>query len=124
MTTTTQTNARRELAHLKTRMEAFGPLLQAAADGKTIQYRRFDSEPWEDGSALNFSAPPQCYRVKPEVQAVQSRRYLCRIPGSVPSVGVCVLGQTLGPTSIQQESSFLGWIDHDWVTHEVPEVAK
>ena len=49
----------------------FLPLVQALADGKTIQYRAGGtSNPWMDMNlALNgiaFSSPRECYRIKPE----------------------------------------------------------
>ena len=49
----------KENAHL------FLPLVQALADGKTIQYSPFDSE-WSDLSDPNFQESPDQYRIKPE----------------------------------------------------------
>ena len=42
------------------------PLVQALADGKTIQFRRNQNHDWKDFSALDFSHEPENYRIKPE----------------------------------------------------------
>jgi hypothetical protein len=41
------------------------PLLQAMGDGKTIQFKRIDSE-WEDLETTEFTYSAKNYRVKPE----------------------------------------------------------
>ena len=45
---------------------AFLPLVQALADGKTIQYFSPIREAWEDAESLAFDSPPESYRIKPE----------------------------------------------------------
>lgn len=42
------------------------PLVQALADGKTVQYRAHPQEPWADMEEPNFLRKPGCYRIKPE----------------------------------------------------------
>ena len=45
------------------------PIIQAYAEGKTIQYRRSAEGKWEDvaiGDNLSFIDPPSKYRIKPE----------------------------------------------------------
>ena len=44
------------------------PLLQAFADGKTIEIlaNRRGCEDWEETVSLDFSCAPDCYRIKPE----------------------------------------------------------
>ena len=44
------------------------PLIQAFADGKTIQIlaNRRGCEDWEKTIDLDFSCAPDCYRIKPE----------------------------------------------------------
>jgi len=49
----------KENAHL------FLPLVQALADGKTIQFEHIDGH-WEDGVNLDFGFDPKCYRIKTE----------------------------------------------------------
>jgi hypothetical protein len=46
----------------------FLPLLQALADGKTIQHRACSSDRWTDGSNLSFADDLDCYRIKPETK--------------------------------------------------------
>lgn len=42
------------------------PLVQALAEGKTIQ-RHYEEDGWLDcDSSMTFSAAPKCYRVKPD----------------------------------------------------------
>lgn len=42
------------------------PLVQALADGKTIQGRHSKNHDWIDKPYLNFLAEPECYRIKPD----------------------------------------------------------
>lgn len=42
------------------------PIIQAYADGKTIQYRLNPSETFHDCSNLSFQEPAEHYRIKPE----------------------------------------------------------
>lgn len=46
----------------------FLPLVQALADGKTIQIESLDGTYWFDSKGNNpdFSLDPSCYRIKPE----------------------------------------------------------
>lgn len=48
------------------------PLIQALADGKTIQIlaNRKGCEDWEDTIDPDFSCAPDCYRVKPEPEMI------------------------------------------------------
>jgi len=43
----------------------FLPLVQALADGKTIQFEHIDGH-WEDGVNLEFGFDAKSYRIKPE----------------------------------------------------------
>ena len=42
------------------------PLVQALADGKTIQCRYQIEDDWYEESEINFGWPLECYRIKPE----------------------------------------------------------
>ena len=42
------------------------PLVQAFADGKTIQCRYQIEDDWYEESEINFCWPLECYRIKPE----------------------------------------------------------
>jgi hypothetical protein len=42
------------------------PLVQALADGKTIQCRYQIDDDWYEESEINFGWPLECYRIKPE----------------------------------------------------------
>lgn len=50
----------------------FLPLVQALADGKTIQSRNYLEDGWKDWPSdnISFSEPPIFYRVKPEPTVV------------------------------------------------------
>lgn len=41
------------------------PLVQALVEGKTVQYRLL-GEKWSTGGDVDFSLPPDQYRIKPE----------------------------------------------------------
>jgi hypothetical protein len=49
----------------KENAKEFSPLVQALADGKTIQWKT-DSGNWKDGVNLGFNLNPEDYRIKPE----------------------------------------------------------
>ena len=40
-------------------------LVQALANGKTIQYRH-STKGWLDSNEMHFDVMPECYRIKPE----------------------------------------------------------
>lgn len=42
------------------------PLVQALADGKTIQYKSPYNDKWEDKTSVQFDSSPDQYRIKPE----------------------------------------------------------
>lgn len=42
------------------------PIVQALADGKTIQCRYQIEDDWYEESEINFNWPLECYRIKPE----------------------------------------------------------
>lgn len=44
----------------------FLPLVQALAEGKTIQIIAHDNKNWIDSSSWNFTKEPKDYRIKPE----------------------------------------------------------
>jgi len=44
----------------------FLPLITAYANGKTIQYRGLQSDPWADLGQPIWVDPADCYRIKPE----------------------------------------------------------
>lgn len=81
----------KENAHL------YLPLVQALADGKTIQIK-VTHEAWGDRPECKFSSPPDEYRIKPEPLVVYARIY------EGGNVGV---GHT---TRKAAEESATGWI--------------
>ena len=45
------------------------PLVQALIEGKTVQYRLL-GEKWSTGGDVDFSLPPDQYRIKPEPREI------------------------------------------------------
>ena len=45
------------------------PFVQAAAEGKTIQYKRPDKNTWRDMYDSDFYNPPEAYRIKPQEES-------------------------------------------------------
>jgi len=45
------------------------PLVQALVEGKTVQYRLL-GEKWSTGGDVDFSLPPDQYRIKPEPREI------------------------------------------------------
>lgn len=50
------------------------PLVQALIEGKTVQYR-LHGEKWSTGGDVDFSLPPDQYRIKPEPKEYWANRY-------------------------------------------------
>jgi len=50
------------------------PLVQALVEGKTVQYRLL-GEKWSTGGDVDFSLPPDQYRIKPEPREWWYNRY-------------------------------------------------
>lgn len=63
------------------------PIIQAFADGKTIQYLN-SGHKWVDSLNCMFSAAPERYRIKPESVVVYTATWLS------PSNIVCALART------------------------------
>lgn len=49
------------------------PLVQALAEGNVIQYKLRDG--WSTGGDVDFSLPPDQYRIKPEPREIWVNRY-------------------------------------------------
>lgn len=94
------------------------PVITAFAEGKTIQFERQNRTGelfWEDHATPDFTAPPECYRIKPEV--VRYKRYLWRFLGGPKAVVVTYADGDANPELAP--SSFIRWIDNDWIEEEV-----
>lgn len=50
----------------KENAKEFLPLVQALANGKTIQYYSSVTSAWHDATTFTFRLPPTAYRIKPE----------------------------------------------------------
>ena len=61
------------------------PLVQALADGKTIQLKKLDG--WSDCERTGFSFPPDQYRIKPEPREwtgiISARKFYNNKPGEI-----------------------------------------
>lgn len=59
-----------------TRDEAkqFLPIIQAYADGETIQVKGHDGK-WFDNDQINFTSKPNTYRIKPKPQVIYVNVY-------------------------------------------------
>jgi hypothetical protein len=54
----------KENAHL------YLPLVQALAEGRTVQFRPHESHAWDEDQNVDFTASIKCYRIKPEPKTV------------------------------------------------------
>lgn len=93
----------------------FIPILQAFADGKTIEYYSEVDEQWKPLSNPIFSYMPERYRIKPETIKIEHRRYLYKYHGYL--IGVC--DSRAKAEEISTSPGFIRWIDPDWITGEV-----
>lgn len=90
------------------------PIIQAYAEGKTIQWFN-DVGEWKSLKEAAFNLPPNRYRIKPETIKIEHRRYLYNYSGY--RILVCDSRAEAG--DIITSPWFVRWIDSDWITEEV-----
>lgn len=88
------------------------PIIQAFADGKTIQVFIEGFTEWKDLKEAYFYLPPDRYRIKPETIKIEHRRFLS-------AYGICICSSKEEAKSIINNPNFVRWIDSDWITEEV-----
>jgi len=93
------------------------PLVQALAEGKTIEFLNSNAQ-WEDCEYPSFNQMPVRYRIKPEPKKIHlniafhkdKSGYWCRL----------VTGNTVTDLArVEQSDSFVKWLDH--LEYELPE---
>lgn len=106
-------------------------VIAAFANGASVQYRNSPSSKWYDTTDPEFNSSCD-YRIK--LDTIKSRRYVYEAPVYGQRVGVIYEGairEVHWPSSnlpddeanikrIENMSSFIGWIDNDWVESEIP----
>ena len=63
----------------KNNAKDFLPLVQALAEGKTIQRKGSGSEAWSDVENTDFAFPVSYYRIKPEPRRIWVNEYECGV---------------------------------------------
>ena len=61
------------------------PLIQALAEGKTLQYKDSLNNKWLDATDLSFALAPERYRIKPE--PIKQEFYYIVHKNSTPHIG-------------------------------------
>lgn len=89
------------------------PLVQALAEGKTIQWR-FLGE-WKDLSVMDLTQDPSTYRIKPEPKKGWYRVADIRLPNGEPFVSIAGTGRVDGFDSLP---GFVRWLT-DRIEYEV-----
>jgi len=95
------------------------PLVQALADGKTIQ-RTFlgNEEKWQDTDEIIFSIPIFLYRIKPEPKMQLYRVGLFKnLAGYFTP---CVFISESAESDFEKSAGFVRWIT-DRIEYEIPE---
>lgn len=90
------------------------PIIQAFADGKTIQWFN-DLGDWRDLKEASFHLPPDKYRIKPETIKIEYRRFLYKYINY--RIYTCTSKEEA--KRIINNPCFVRWIDPDWITEEV-----
>lgn len=90
------------------------PIIQAYAEGKTIQWFN-DVGEWKSLKEAAFNLPPNRYRIKPETIKIEHRRYLYKFH----NYRICICTSRAEAEDIVTNSNFIRWIDPDWITEEV-----
>ena len=69
------------------------PLIQALAEGKTIQHRHNPNHEWFNNDAPTFQAEPESYRIKPEprewIGKIIDTRWSCK---GIGEFSICFRG--------------------------------
>lgn len=96
------------------------PIIQAYADGKTIQYRNDSNHGWVDADRPVWMDGVE-YRIKPVPRkTVSYRRFIAEFNGNKYVAIKYPDGHA--PCHYVWHGVFVAWIDQDWITSEVPEV--
>lgn len=89
-------------------------LVQALADGKTIQMRDGCNNNWADKDDIRFNLDPECYRIKPE-PIKQEFYYVVRKETGVSPCGVCIYKYG----SLDQVKNYIKQVDPKWVNYVI-----
>ena len=96
------------------------PIIQAFAEGKETQFYSEVLEQWELLRNPNFSEHPSRYRIKPDPIVVKYRRYIWRTDTQKYYIAAAYFDvYNTNVKSIEGASSFVRWIDTNWITEEV-----
>ena len=94
------------------------PIIQAFAEGKETQFYSEVLEQWEPLHNPSFSEHPSRYRIKPETIKIEYRRFIHKHPSKDVFSVVCV-NTKAEVFDVELWSTFVRWIDPDWITEEV-----
>lgn len=90
-------------------------LVQALADGKTIQMRAGCNNNWADkDDNILFNLDPECYRIKPE-PIKQEFYYVVRKETSVSPYVTCIYKYG----SLDQVKNYIKQVDPKWVNYVI-----
>ena len=98
-------------------------MIHAWADGAQLRWQMPGEKTWryEAGGGTPRFSEDYIYEVAPKV--IRSRRALVkRAWGEEPTIYVIIDGDGPSPAEFEKAMAgdFIGWIDNDWQTHEVP----
>lgn len=96
------------------------PIIKAFSEGKTIQVQsEYDPSVWYDLVNPSFTSD-MAYRIKPDPIVVKYRRFIWRAATQKYYVATAYFDvYNTNVKSIEGASSFVRWIDTDWVTENV-----
>lgn len=94
------------------------PIIQAFAEGKPTEFYSTALKKWEPVCNPDFSWHPSRYRIKPETIKIEYRRFIHKHPSKNVFSVVCVNTEA-EVFDVELWSTFVRWIDHDWITEEV-----
>lgn len=93
------------------------PLVQALAEGKTIQ-RFSNGDGWEDVRSPSFENPAKLYRIKPEPKKGWHRVALLNFEGA--GVKAVIADTEALESAIAESTSFIEWLT-DRIEYELPQ---
>ena len=93
------------------------PLVQALAEGKTIQ-KFSDGDGWEEVVSPNFASPAKLYRIKPEQKKGWYRVLL--VKNNVGRFYTATVDCEISEKEWIKDSRFIDWLG-DRIEYELPE---
>lgn len=103
-------------------LQPYMHLIEAIAEGKTVQCKANLQNTWVNQDSFLFNEPPENYRIKPESTILKTRRYVAKgMLDNLPFISILRHEDIFDTKNFEEEMKdyFIRWIDNDWIYTEV-----